>query len=160
MANLHGHLIAGTIAGVGLAFLLSFLGVNPTMLFIGAVICIGSAMFPDIDQENSTPRNIMRGIVPGLIGIIALYLYFSWRYWKNSLLEQALFVAMPFAFLLIYEKLIPRHRGAIHKLPGLLMLGGAVVVLGLFLGYNPIGIGVLVLFSVTGFSSHVIMDHI
>jgi hypothetical protein len=117
-------------------------------------------MFPDIDQENSTPRHIMRGIVPGLIGIIALYLYFSWRYWNNSLLEQALFIAFPFAFLLIYEKLIPRHRGAIHKLPGLLMLGGAVVVLGLFLGYNPIGIGVLVLFSVTGFSSHVIMDHI
>ncbi|MDD5181954.1 MAG: metal-dependent hydrolase [Candidatus Nanoarchaeia archaeon] len=160
MANLKGHLIAGTIAGVSLAFLLSFFGVNPAMLFIGAVLCIGAAMFPDIDQENSTPRNIMRGIVPGLVGLIALYLYFSWRYWNNSLLEQALFIAFPFVFLLVYEKFMPRHRGAIHKFPGLLMVSGAVIVLGLFLGYNPLGIGVLVLFSVLGFSSHVIMDHI
>lgn len=160
MVNLHGHLIAGTIVGVGLAFLLSFFGVNPTMLFIGAVICIGSAMFPDIDQENSTPRNILRGVIPGLVGIIALYLYFSWRYWKNSLIEQALFIAFPFAFLFVYEKFIPRHRGAIHKMPGLMILLGTVVVLGMFLEYNPLGIGILALFSTMGFSSHVIMDHI
>lgn len=160
MANLQGHLIAGTIAGIGMAFLLSFLGVSPTMLFIGAVLCIGSAMFPDIDQENSTPRHILRGLMPGIVGILALYLYFSWRYWKNSLLEQGLFIAFPFVFLLIYEKLIPRHRGAIHKWPGLMMLAGAVIVLGLFLGYNPLGIGILVLFSTLGFSSHVIMDYI
>ena len=160
MANLQGHMIAGTIAGVGLAILLSFFNISPTILFIGAVISIGSAMFPDIDHDHSIPRKLLRGLMPGLVGVIALYLFFSWRFWNTSLVQQAIFVAFPFLFLVTYEKFIPRHRGAVHKWPGLLFLLALVGILAFFLKYDFVGLGVLVLFSVLGFGSHILLDYL
>lgn len=160
MANSQGHLIGGTIAGVGLALLLSFFGISPTMLFIGAIICIAASEFPDIDHDHSIPRKIIRGILPGLVGVIALYIFFSWRFWKNSLIEQAVFVAFPFLFLATYEHFIPRHRGAVHKWPGLLFLLALVGVLAFFLKYDFLGLGVLILFAAVGFSTHIVLDYI
>lgn len=160
MANSQGHLIAGTIAGVGLAMLLSFLGLSPSILFLGAVVCIVASEFPDVDHDHSLPRKVMRGIVPGLIGMIALYLFFSWRFWNSSLVEQILFVAFPAVFLISYEKFIPRHRGSIHKFPGLLILLVIIAVAAYFLNFNLIDGGVLLLFGAVGFSTHIFLDHI
>ena len=117
-------------------------------------------MFPDIDHDYSIPRKLLRGMMPGLIGVLALYLFFSWRFWKNSLIKQAVFVAFPFLFLVTYEKFIPRHRGAVHKWPGLLFLLAIVGVLSFFLKYDFLGLGILALFATVGFSTHILLDYI
>lgn len=160
MANSQGHLIGGTVTGVGLAILLSFLGVNPTTLFLGAIVCIVASEFPDIDHNHSLPRKILRGIVPGLVGIVALYLFFSWKFWNGSSLEMILFLIIPVVFLVSYEKFIPRHRGSIHKWPGLVLFISIVVTLAYFLRFNFLDGAILVLFGVLGFVSHILLDHI
>jgi len=160
MADSQGHLIAGTVAGVGLAVLLSFLGIGPTVLFLGAIICIIASEFPDIDHDHSIPRKVMRGIIPGLVGIMILYLFFSWRFWNNSILEQVLFIALPIIFLVSYEKFIPRHRGAIHKWQGLVLFLAVTAAIAYFLKFGIIDGAIVVLFGAVGFSSHVVLDHI
>jgi membrane-bound metal-dependent hydrolase YbcI (DUF457 family) len=160
MANAEGHLVAGTVAGVGLALLLSFLGIGPLVLFLGALVCIIASEFPDIDQDKSLPRKVMRGVLPGLVGMLALYLFFSWRYWNSQLWEQALFVALPAAFIISYEKFIPRHRGAIHKFPGLAVLLSVIAIIAFFVHFSWIEGGVLLLFGAVGFGTHVFLDHI
>lgn len=160
MADSQGHLIAGTICGVGLAVILSFMGIGAAALFLGAIICIIASEFPDIDHDHSLPRKVLRGIIPGLVGIIALYLFFSWRFWNSSWLEQVLFVVLPIVFLFSYEQFIPRHRGSIHKWPGLALFLAVLIAIAYFLRFGVVDAAVLVLFGAVGFSSHVILDHI
>lgn len=160
MANSQGHLIVGTGAGVGLAVFLSFLGINPTILFMGAIICIIASEFPDIDHNHSLPRKIMRGIVPGIVGMSMLYFFFSWKFWNVPMIQQLLFVAIPIIFLFTYEKFIPRHRGSIHKWPGLSLFILTIAGIAYFMNVGWVDGGILVLFGVIGFSTHVILDHI
>jgi hypothetical protein len=161
MPNFNVHMAAGIIIAFLFAyFLYSIAGFSLLILAFGGIVAVLSAGFPDVDHEKSMPRKVMRGIVPGIVAVFGLYYFFSNRLWQQNLLSIAGLIAVCSAFVLLYEKFIPEHRGATHKLPGLAFVAIISSLVGIFLGLGILNAVILSIFAIVGFSSHVLLDHL
>jgi uncharacterized membrane protein YeaQ/YmgE (transglycosylase-associated protein family) len=161
MSNAQGHIIAGTFVSLVLAFFLyNYLHVSLLTLVLGVILGILSAEFPDIDHPKALPRKVLRGVMSAFVGFVFLYLFFDWRVWRMSILKIVLFLLTPIIILFTYEKFIPHHRGATHKLPGLITVVSIASLFALVVGFNFVGLFSLVAFASFGFFSHIILDHL
>jgi membrane-bound metal-dependent hydrolase YbcI (DUF457 family) len=160
MPNAQVHLMAGLLSSLALAFFFyNLFHTGLSVLISGVMIGVMASEFPDIDHPKALPRKVLRGIMPAIILFVLAYLFFAWRIWVKSALSILAFFGAAAAMLLYYEKLIPKHRGATHKLPGLL----TVIVLSLPLAFAFGGFAnilVVTAFAVVGFSTHVLLDHL
>ncbi|MCD6547471.1 MAG: metal-dependent hydrolase [Nanoarchaeota archaeon] len=161
MPNYPTHILSGAIASFVLAFVLFKTGfTNPLVLTVGFILGVIASEFPDIDQKNSIPRKVLRTYFPALVIIAFVYLFFKLRVWTKDILYLIGFVAIPVIIILTYEKFIPRHRGAIHKLPGLIMISITTLPIGILLNANLSIFLILELFVFIGFSTHILLDNI
>jgi hypothetical protein len=159
MPNAQAHLIAGTLVAIAVALLLRYaFGFGGVVLLLGAFLLIIASEFPDVDHEKSLPRKIMRGLVPGLVIFATIYAYLNWHMWTAAIYLQLLIFAVPIAFILIYEKFIPKHRGALHKYPGMIVMIAIVVILGVMLKMGFMEMLVLSVFAAIGFGVHILAD--
>ena len=161
MSNAQMHIIAGTIVSLLFALVLhNLIHLNIFVLFVGVIIGIVASEFPDIDHPKSLPRKVLRGIMPALIIVVFGYLFLSWRIWTKGIFIIVAFIAAPVLTILSYEYFIPRHRGATHKLPGMIVMIVLTIPFVLAVGMNFINLVVLVSFAVLGFATHIVLDHL
>ncbi|MCD6576021.1 MAG: metal-dependent hydrolase [Nanoarchaeota archaeon] len=161
MSNAQGHLIAGTLVSLSLAFVLyNLLHVGLLVVILGIIVGIISSEFPDIDHPKSLPRKVLRGIMPAIVIFTFIYLFFSWRIWTHGLFEISLFFAAPLLIIMFYEYFIPRHRGATHKWPGMATMVALSVSMSFVAGLSFVNVITITLFAVLGFSSHILLDHL
>ncbi|HDQ59695.1 MAG TPA: hypothetical protein ENN30_00710 [Candidatus Woesearchaeota archaeon] len=158
MPNSTTHFTAGVITAVILFLAMGYFGISRIVLFLGAMLCIMVSEFPDIDQHNSIPRKVMRHLLPGVVIALSLYLFFSWRVYSESLLHILLFIAVPVAFLTVYERFIPAHRKEVHKLPGLVAVALLMWLISAFLNLSMMETTAIILFGSAGFISHIALD--
>ena len=160
MSNAQVHLMVGLLSSLALAVLFhNSLHIGMSVLISGILLGVMASEFPDIDHPKALPRKVLRGVMPAIILFVFAYLFFAWRIWTKSALFMLIFLAVAAALLLYYEKFIPKHRGATHKLPGLI----TVVILSLPLAFafgGLVNILVTVSFVVVGFSTHILLDHL
>lgn len=160
MASGQTHLMVGAFASILLAFVFhKFMGASIFVAGAGVVLGIVSAMFPDIDHPKALPRKVLRGIMPAVVLFVFGYLFFKWRILQQTRWNIILFFAAPILIILFYQHVIPRHRGATHKLPGLITMILAAVVLSVVFG-GIVNALILITFAVLGFSTHVVLDHV
>lgn len=160
MSNFNVHIAAGVISALVLAFVLHSLGVSMLVLVFGVILAITASGFPDIDHEKSMPRKIMRAIVPGVVIFLVIYYFFMNHMWNAPVLSIIMLVGVAVVFVFAYEKFIPEHRGATHKLPGLVFVIAISVIAAFFLSFNFVSALVLAVFAVIGFSTHILLDHL
>ena len=161
MSNAQAHLIAGTFVSLVLAFVFNnFLNINQSIVVLGIFLGIISSEFPDIDHPKSLPRKIMKGVMPALILFLFAYIFFVWRIWTKDFITIGLFISAPIILIYFYEVFIPRHRGATHKLPGMISMIVLPAVFVLLFGWGFINFLVLMVFVVGGFSTHIILDNL
>lgn len=160
MPNAQTHLIAGTLIALAFGLLMKYaFGFSGTVLLLGGILLIVASEFPDVDHDKSLPRKIMRGMVPGLVIFAIIYAYLTRHLWTSPLWMQIVLIIAAVAFIGIYEKFIPKHRGALHKFPGMAVMVAIVVLLGVVLKMSVFEIVVLGVFAAIGFSVHILMDH-
>jgi len=161
MSNAQGHLIAGTLSSLILAlFLYHFAHISFLVLFLGVILGIVASEFPDIDHPKSLPRKIIRGIMPATIIFVFVYLFFDWRMWTKNVVLISLFFGAPFLIIFSYEYFIPKHRGAMHKWPGMATMVVLSISFSLVVGFGFISLLILTAFAVLGFSTHILLDHL
>lgn len=159
MPNAQVHLIAGTFSSLVIAFILYKLAhIGFPILMLGIAIGIIASEFPDIDHPNSLPRKILKGVMPALIFFLFIYLFFSLRIWNYGFILASSFFILPILAILTYEHFIPKHRGATHKWPGIAFLVGLTIPFSLATGFNLTITLSLILFALSGFFTHVVLD--
>jgi len=161
MSNFNVHIGAGLVTALLVAFLLqNFFGISMLVITFGVILAVTAAGFPDIDHEKSMPRKIMRSIVPGIVIFLVIYYFFANHMWDAPVLNMIILFGAAALFVFTYERFIPQHRGATHKIPGLAFVVAISVIAAFFLGFSFISAVVLVVFSIIGFSTHVLLDHL
>lgn len=161
MSNAQGHLIAGTLSSLLLAFFLhQFAHINFSVLVLGVILGIVASEFPDIDHPKSLPRKVLRGIMPAIVLFVFIYLFFAWHMWTKNFLMISLFFAAPFLVISSYEYFIPKHRGATHKWPGMATMVALSVSFSFVVGFGVVSLLILTAFAVLGFSTHILLDHL
>ena len=160
MPNAQVHLTIGLLSSLALALsFYSFLHTSLSILISGVILGVMASEFPDIDHPKALPRKVLKGVMPALILFVFAYLFFAWKIWTKGVLSIIIFLVIMVVLLSYYEKFIPKHRGATHKLPGLI----TVILLSLPLAFafgGFMNILVILSFATVGFSTHVILDHL
>lgn len=160
MPNAQVHLTVGLLSSLALAVLFFHsIHTSASVLIVGVLLGVMASEFPDIDHPKALPRKVLRGIMPAIILFVFGYLFFDWKMWTKNIAYIVVFVVTVAILILYYEKFIPKHRGATHKLPGLI----TVIALSLPLAFAFGGIvNVLVIsaFTAVGFLTHVALDHL
>jgi len=159
MSNFNVHIAAGVVASLLLAFALNSFGVSLLVLVFGVILSIMSAGFPDIDHEKSMPRKIMRALVPGIVIFLVIYYFFTNHMWTAPVLNIIILFGIAVLFVFTYEKFIPQHRGATHKLPGLAFVVAISIIAAFMLGFGFVSAILLAVFALIGFSTHILLDH-
>lgn len=161
MSNAQNHIIVGTLVSLILAFIFNnFFNINQGIIVIGVVLGIISSEFPDVDHPKSLPRKIMKGLMPAVILFIFGYLFFTWKIWTKDFVIIGFFISLPIILIYFYEYFIPRHRGSTHKLPGMIAVSVLTVPFTFLFGWNLINFIVLIVFVITGFSTHILLDNL
>jgi len=161
MKRWYSHAIVGLI--VAILFIL-LTPDAPQMTMVGSVLAllIGSIL-PDIDHPSGKLRGMLRYLIFGFVMLMLYFLLTDWGYitaftpgTMTSMISLGVVLFFSYVITIGFEKIIPKHRGPIHRFT-------AALIYTLFCGIASHSFGVVspetvALAGGLGYLTHLISD--
>lgn len=120
MKHWYSHAIVGLMVAI-LFMLLTLDAPQTTMVGSILALLIGSIL-PDIDHPSGKLRGMLRYLIFGFVMLMLYFLLTNWGYIRaftpgtmNSMVSLGVVLFFSYVITVGFEKLIPKHRGPIHR---------------------------------------------
>lgn len=160
MPGFRAHIIGSSIVGAGYGAAGWYLGgMPPVTAGLGAALCVGSSVLPDLDAGDEVPLRETVGFAAALVPMLMIQRFQQWGLALEGMIlaSAAIYAIVRYGLVWLLEN-HSKQRGMLHSVPAAAIAGQLTFLT--FVSAEPLHRYFIAGAVVLGFLSHLVLDEI